>query len=708
MLMTVREFTERAMTAMPELVRELQRVTGRVGDEEERAWKASLLKLAYVLDDAELEPFHIHMGPTSGGMSLEYRLPASSSWCDAVLLGEGESAPAAVMIELKHWDLVGDRPGPRPGLITHRGEHLLHPSEQVRGYVEYCERFHSAVQEQKAALAGCALLTKPGDVTPYRSGVHKDLTETFPVFGATPDDCEVAFPQFVRQRLKRPNAAFAQAFENGYYAQDRSFVRGIARTIEDEAHSAFVLLDAQRKGFELCLKAVDELLARGADQKAVLIIKGPPGSGKSILAAKLWAALAKDDRLEGNKVMVTTSGSQKTNVSDIFASAANNAAGAGVVVPANQFNPGLSSKWQSDMTKLGRSVTVESWRENLKLFALGGGVAKIADNHMAVSVVDEAHALIDPSLTENRGIAPSGWSIHAGPQAYHVMRASRLSVFLLDPDQSYRDNETTTIDVIRALAAELGAEVLEDVSLEGAQFRCAGSAEFVAQLDRVLGLAATTGSPLGESHFPIEMTDSPAQLESRLRAHSADGHTVRLLASYAREWKTKGVKAPHGLVAEAKDFCIPIVHEGAPTYWAKVWNYAPDQDYTLFVQAPQHSAMHADPLCEVGCPYVVRGFDWDYVGVLWLNDLVWRTNRWVANMAHVKETAWNKTMAAAKKEHKKAEYGDAMHRLQDRIARGYRILLTRGVRGAYVWCEDDETREYLRGEFARWRAGDGA
>lgn len=82
--------------------------------------------------------------------------------------------------------------------------------------------------------------------------------------------------------------------------------------------------------------------------------------------------------------------------------------------------------------------------------------------------------------------------------------------------------------------------------------------------------------------------------------------------------------------------------------------------------------------------------------MLWLKDLVWRTNHWVADLAHVNETAWNKTKAAAKKEHKAGAYDVAMHRLQDRIARGYRILLTRGVGGAYVWCEDDETRETRR------------
>ena len=29
----------------------------------------------------------------------------------------------------------------------------------------------------------------------------------------------------------------------------------------------------------------------------------------------------------------------------------------------------------------------------------------------------------------------------------------------------------------------------------------------------------------------------------------------------------------------------------------------------------------------------------------------------------------------------------------DRLKRGYRILLSRAMRGTYVWFEDDETRE---------------
>ena len=60
--------------------------------------------------------------------------------------------------------------------------------------------------------------------------------------------------------------------------------------------------------------------------------------------------------------------------------------------------------------------------------------------------------------------------------------------------------------------------------------------------------------------------------------------------------------------------------------------------------------MFEDPLCEVGCPYAVRGFDFDYVGILWLSDLKWRQGRWVIDFSHVHERGITRRIKAAKKE----------------------------------------------------------
>ena len=107
--------------------------------------------------------------------------------------------------------------------------------------------------------------------------------------------------------------------------------------------------------------------------------------------------------------------------------------------------------------------------------------------------------------------------------------------------------------------------------------------------------------------------------------------------------------------------------------------------------------MCADPLVEVGCPYVVRGFDYDYLGLLWLSDLVWRDGRWDYVIENIHESAWRRTKSDAKKEAKAGNGSSAHDRLLERLVRGYRVLLTRAIKGMYVWFEDDETRAHVEG-----------
>jgi DUF2075 family protein len=199
-------------------------------------------------------------------------------------------------------------------------------------------------------------------------------------------------------------------------------------------------------------------------------------------------------------------------------------------------------------------------------------------------------------------------------------------------------------------------------------------------------------------HFAVEVCAGLPDLENHLRQRVEEGFSCRLLASYARKWKTKEVARPHSLPPELMDFDLPIGAGTKAKRWSRIWNYAPKADYTLFVQAPKGSMMGRDPLCEVGCPYVVRGFDFDYVGLLWLEDLVWRNDRWVVQPEHVHETGIKRLIGAARKE--KDPDGPAHKRLLKPVQQAYRILLTRAIKGLYIWCADRETASHLKTAFS--------
>lgn len=701
MLITVSEFREAIRTNRAALVDALASATGRDGKDEREGWASSLPVLADVLAAPVLAPMHLYFAG-HGYLALEYQLPAASSWCDVVLLGRSRARPSVVIIELKHWITRADRPGPVEGLMARGGELVLHPSDQVRGYTEYCRRFHSVVQDEGANVRGCVLFTRDYFADRYVEPPNEALVREYPCFTVAPHVVREAWPAYLAETLNSPDERFARAFVAGHYRQDRRFAREIGTLIRNRRNSPFELLDHQRRAFSLARALLEErVLGSGTPRKQVILIEGPPGSGKSVLAAHIWAALVTDDRLpEGSVVLATTSTAQTSNWTRFFQIAGDSGAAAGFVKRAASYVPVTTQTVGRLRRKHGEDFAREpaDWRNNVQLLRDWGVPFQDGahDEQYMVSIVDEAHALINPERPEGRG--QFGFAPTFGPLAWHIIRCSTVSIFLLDVEQGFRDRENTSVDDIRRWAAELGAEVAEPISLAGAQFRCAGSTDYVAWVEGLLrGRPASELAALARkwrSIFDVKVFETPAALERALREKCAGGRTVRLLASYAREWKTRDAVRPHALPPAQQDFHEPYIESGRRRYWSKIWNFVPrkGRDYTWFIQAPSGSAMHADPLCEVGCPYVVRGFDFDTVGVLWLSDLVRRSGRWHPDPAHVHDTGLDRSVRAALEERSR---GPGHEKLGAALAQAYRILLTRGLSACYLWIEDAETRDYI-------------
>src|SRR5439155_7935720 len=229
--------------------------------------------------------------------------------------------------------------------------------------------------------------------------------------------------------------------------------------------SPFELLDNQRRAFALCKAVVDECFLSSSHKtpsRRVVIVKGPPGSGKSAIAARLWASLVTDDRLpEGDVVFTTTSMSQNSNWSAIFDQLADEG-GQGLVRKATIFTPLTTHQLGRLRRQHGEEFLADAseWRANLKLLRnLGVGFPDASrDDQNLVTIVDEAHSLINPEHNTGRG--QFGFVTGLGPQGYHIMRASQLTVFLLDPAQGFRSGRT-----LPSRTSRLGHESLVQESL---------------------------------------------------------------------------------------------------------------------------------------------------------------------------------------------------------------------------------------------------
>ncbi len=115
------------------------------------------------------------------------------------------------------------------------------------------------------------------------------------------------------------------------------------------------------------------------------------------------------------------------------------------------------------------------------------------------------------------------------------------------------------------------------------------------------------------------------------------------------------------------------------------WLMDPKKEY-----APFWVGGESNKLEKCASVYGAQGFEADYTGVIWGRDLVRRDNKWV--LGDNCEDFEIKKLFFKGKNGDKTSYDIAMDLLVNR----YRILLTRGIHGTYIFCEDSETGEYLK------------
>lgn len=145
-----------------------------------------------------------------------------------------------------------------------------------------------------------------------------------------------------------------------------------------------------------------------------------------------------------------------------------------------------------------------------------------------------------------------------GRSSTSLFDAARVPVFLLDQHQVVRPGEMGSVHEIREHAERRGLRVLE-VDLKG-QFRSGGSDTWVEWVLRLLGLDGGGPEPwTGDDRFVVEVADSPADLESRLRERLATGMNARMTAGYCWPWSDP---RPDGTLVD--DVVIGD--------WARPWN----------------------------------------------------------------------------------------------------------------------------------------
>ncbi len=293
-------------------------------------------------------------------------------------------------------------------------------------------------------------------------------------------------------------------------------------------------------------------------------------------------------------------------------------------------------------------------------FTGSGSFINTMPNIFDALIVDEAHRLN----------AKSGMFKNLGEnQIKEIMHSAKFSIFFIDENQKVAIHDIGEIDEIKLWAKELNAEVTE---LElNSQFRCNGSDGYLAWLDYILQIRETANTSLDSEEYDFKVFDNPADLRDLIFEKNKINNKARLVAGYCWPWISKKD-------INAKDIAFPEYD------FAMKWNLT--EDGMKWVIQPES-------VNEIGCIHTCQGLEVDYVGVIIGEDLIVRDG--IVLIDPSKRDSNDSTVRGYKSMMK----DNPLHTkelLRGIVKNTYRTLMTRGMKGCYIYCVDKETNEYFK------------
>src|SRR2546427_1683567 len=581
-------------------------------DGEIHAWQNSLRATSMVFEHANL---------TDHGVIVEYQLPQSSKRLDCMVCGkDGASKDNAVIIELKQWESCKGTDGERE-VLTWVGGHereVLHPSVQAGQYRTWLGDVHTAfyAEPDPVILNACAYLHnyRGHAEDPLFSEKFRETLESTPSF--TGQDVPKLEEYLVSRLEKGEGLEVLRRIEESTYRPSKKLMDHVANVIKGKPE--YVLLDDQLVVYDRVFSCAKS--GFGDPRKTVVIVRGGPGTGKSVIAINLMADLL----AKGHNAQYATG-------SKAFTETLRKVIGTRGGVQFKYFNSYPSADY----------------------------------NSVDVLIADEAHRI--PETSSNRFTAKS----HRSPAAQieELIHAAKVAVFLIDDHQVVRPDEIGSVSYIKENAQSNGCRIFE-YELE-TQFRCAGSEAVVNWVNTTLGIdsiGSQRWSP--DETFDFKIVESPEALETMIRQRAQEGFSARITAGFCWRWsqpRADGILVDDIVIGRFK----------------RPWNARPDAR-RLAKGIPKAPTWAYEPagLDQVGCVYTAQGFEFDYVGVIFGQDLTYGlgSQSWEGHPEKSHDSVVKRSRG----------------RFVDLVKNTYRVLLTRGMKGCYVYFQDDETERYVR------------
>ena len=591
---------------------------GGASDSMKRSWEESTKALLDSLHSKIFDPV---------GIILELRMPIGDERADAILLSKNERGLFGIVVEMKQWSVLTTTASKLFVNVPGIGKQE-HPSAQALNYEGKLNNLHSLGQHYNWESA-CFMHNLPSE---YKATLEDDfdpeLSERAPIFGK--EDME-QFSEFCKTHLGNSQIGIQEIknFDSAPYKQTKSFfsiINNNGNQIAQNVTSAIADTGAGLTSEQELL--TEEILESAANhEEKIYIVKGSPGSGKSLVAVHLLLkGLAKELEtllaLRNNRLMA------------ILRQCLNNcypgASGATVYSSVPRYQSGLGDR-------------NNNWSGRL--------------------------VICDESQRFNAINLPV------------IMQRAPTVVFFYDEEQILNPGEEGTKANFINYAGNIG-KTIEKRSLTSFM-RCRGGLAYHKWIENLLALDNISNDQLSHlswrTKYEFDVTSHINQLIDCLK-EKREQNKVALVASFTEsKGKMNSTFHPDNIRVGS------TLSSGFNLYndinYQIPWLMSPQKDYTPFWLEG-----HSNKLDMVSSIYGCQGFESDYVGIIWGRDFVWRNDQWIIGNSDIITDNIDGLNSCVRNNPELA-----IKLLQNR----YRIFLTRGMLGTVIYCEDEETRNYL-------------
>ncbi len=254
-----------------------------------------------------------------------------------------------------------------------------------------------------------------------------------------------------------------------------------------------------------------------------------------------------------------------------------------------------------------------------------------------------------------------------------ILKSAKHVVLFYDEYQSVKSSDITYHEYQNSLNKY--SNNIKKYKLE-TQMRCEGGDTYIKYVRDIMECRRKSFEKINNYDFLI-FDDVDAMIENIRNKDDRLG-LCKTVAGYSWEWKTKQAKKPkdnmecYDMLVKAGEFDIEIENN------KYIWNLA-DKDWVT----------RKDSHCTIGCIHTTQGYDMNYVGVIFGKEIDYNfsTNSIEIDLEEYKD--------------KKVKQNTDKDFLKKLILNTYTTILTRGIKGCYVYACNPNMRKYLKKYISR-------